>query len=63
MNTDKHGWGLKDYAFPLKPGIFKIQDQPNPQFRNSRIIQHLAAFTVRDSINCLRIYDNRPKCD
>jgi hypothetical protein len=37
-------------ALPLQPGVFEVQDYADAQFCNAKIIQHLAALVVSDSL-------------
>ena len=38
--------------------MFEIQDQPDRQFGDAEVIQHLAAFHIRDALNHLGVHDH-----
>ena len=57
MDTDKHGWELKNYSLPFETGVLEIQNQAYPQLRDAEIIQHLPTLMVGDPVNCLCVDD------
>lgn len=50
----------RDYPFPFQPRMLKVEDQSDLDPGNSRLIQHLSAFMVRDAVNRFDIHDHPP---
>ena len=58
MNTDVES---QDDALPFEGSVFEVQHESDAALRDSEIIQHLAAFVVRDSVYNFYINQNGTK--
>lgn len=48
----------KRNALPLQPGILEIQDEAYSKLCNAQVIQHLAAFMIRDAVDDFRVHND-----
>ena len=52
----------KDDAPPFQLGTLEIQEEPNRELRDMKIVDHAAAFVVGDALDRLRVDDDIVIC-
>ena len=57
MDTNKHE--LENNAFPLQLRMLEIEEDTYTKTTDSKVVQHLSAFVVRDTIDNFCVDDNR----